>query len=165
VAKIVDLDFPDYHAVVKNYHSESDRAAAVLAGSYLENQLGLFIKSVTAEDKNKNEWFAANGPFATFDQRITAAYAFKLIPEYVKNNFNNIRDIRNRFAHHPTVIDFDDNLITDRINKLNVPDNLIPEIPISKRDKYLIAISLAVSAMQSYINKRKKANDDAPSKP
>jgi len=90
MAKIVELDFPDYHAVVESYHSESDRAAAVLAGSYLENQLGLFLKSVTVEDKKKNEWFSANGPFATFDQRITAAYAFKLIPGYVKDNFNNI---------------------------------------------------------------------------
>jgi len=63
------------------------------------------------------------------------------------------------------VIDFNDNLITDRVNKLNVPDNPIPELPMSKRNKYLLAISLAVSAMQSYVNKRKKVDDDTPTKP
>ena len=43
--KPYNVDMNDYHNIVKEFHQETDRAAAVLAGSYIENYLAKFIKN------------------------------------------------------------------------------------------------------------------------
>jgi hypothetical protein len=52
--------------------------------------------------------FDGFGPFVTFDQKISTAYAFRLIPVWVRNDLSTIKDIRNHYAHSPKPIHVDD---------------------------------------------------------
>ena len=119
--KITKVDLDDYHRVVENFHKESDRAAAVLAGSYLDNHLAMFMQCSMVDDPDKDKWFDGFGPFSTYDQRVIAAYAFKLIPKSTKRNFQLIGKIRNHFAHQPKNASFDDSPVVDWVNELLYP--------------------------------------------
>src|SRR5947208_16867313 len=68
----------DYQSIVADYHSESDRAAIVLAGSFVEHYLANYLKHFMVQDESTKPLFSGFGPFSTFDQRISTAYAFKL---------------------------------------------------------------------------------------
>ena len=48
--KPINVDITDYTQMVEMFHSETDRGAAVLAGSYIENYLGIFLKTKMTDD-------------------------------------------------------------------------------------------------------------------
>jgi len=55
---------------------ETDRGAAVLAGSYAENLLGLYLQSFMVDKSVAEKMFGAHGSLATFSQRIDFAQGF-----------------------------------------------------------------------------------------
>jgi DNA-binding MltR family transcriptional regulator len=87
--------------MVGAFHKESDRGAAILAGSFIEHYLGIYLRSRTVNEKIAEKLFGAMGPLATFSQRIAVAYAFGLIEKWHFDDLERIRKIRNYFAHHP----------------------------------------------------------------
>lgn len=165
--KITKVDLDDYHRVVENFQRESDRAAAVLAGSYLENHLAIFMQRSMVDDQDKDKWFDGFGPFSTYDQRVVASYAFRLIPKPTKRDFQLIGKIRNYFAHQPKDASFNDSPVVDWVNELNYPKTNIEELKPSNRDKYLLTISMAVVAMHNAMTRHSEqiARDAAPPKP
>jgi len=148
-----DVDIDDYHKTVQRFHEETDRAAAVLAGSYMENYLVKFIKHYTITDKDSNNWFDRDGPFSTFYQRITTAYAFKLIPESIKKDLTYICKIRNHFAHHPFDASFDESPVIDWLCHLNYPQTDIEALEPTNREKYLLTISMCIVRMHNVMAK------------
>jgi hypothetical protein len=62
-----------------------------------------------------------NGPFSTFDQKITAAFAFRIFDEATKDNLKIVKNIRNAFAHAKKLIDFNHELVVAELNKIQVP--------------------------------------------
>lgn len=147
--KPVDLDIDDYHAVLQEFHQESDRAAAVLGGSFVECYLAKYMRSAMVVDA-KNELFDNNGPFSTYSQRIQGAHAFGMISTATKGDLELIGKIRNRFSHHPLKSTFDTAPITDWCNMLSTA-NLIPlpgtekNIGTDNRNRFVIAISMVVA--------------------
>ena len=115
--KPTDLDIDDYHASLQSFHAESDRAAAVLAGSFIENYLAKYLKIFMVED-GSTKLFDADGPLATFNQRIRIAYAFKLISKVTRDDLFLIAKIRNHFAHHPLNTSFDTAPVSDHCRNL-----------------------------------------------
>jgi hypothetical protein len=101
MAKPTDLQLTDWNDLVDVYNDESDRGAAILAGSFLENALGLFLRSKARDSKVADQLFGAMGPLSSFSQRIAVAYAFSFIPEWQYRDLELLRKIRNHFAHHP----------------------------------------------------------------
>ena len=95
------LDINKLNEMVGTFHKESDRGAAILAGSFLEHYLGLYLRSLTVDDKIAGKLFDGMGPLATFSQRIAIAYAFGFIDKRQHSDLELIRKIRNYFAHHP----------------------------------------------------------------
>ncbi|HUT43673.1 MAG TPA: MltR family transcriptional regulator, partial [Desulfobacterales bacterium] len=115
-----DISVLDYQNLVKIFHEESDRAASVLAGSYIEHMLGKFIRSYMVEDIKEDKLFAGFGPFATFSRRINTAYAFGLISKNDRDDLKKIQEIRNQFAHFPKNITFDTQEIKDLCVNLEI---------------------------------------------
>jgi DNA-binding MltR family transcriptional regulator len=110
----------DYQRVVEDYHKESDRAAIVLAGSFVEHYLAAYIKRFMIEDEAvTKKLFRGFGPFSTFDQRISGAYAFKLIPSHIRDDLELIRHIRNHFAHSPHATSLTDAEVRDKFYELS----------------------------------------------
>jgi hypothetical protein len=62
-----------------------------------------------------------NGPFSTLDQKITAAFAFRILDEPTKDNLKIVKNIRNAFAHAKKLIDFDHELVAAELAKVQIP--------------------------------------------
>lgn len=114
MAKPKELSIGKWNEIVGVFHEESDRGAAIIAGSFAEHALGQYLKFRVRDKKVADTLFDATGPLSSFSQRIAIAYAFSLIPQSHYNDFETIRKIRNHFAHHP----FDTTFNTNEIKQL-----------------------------------------------
>ena len=97
----VNLEFHQLNEMIGAFNKESDRGAGILAGSFLEHYLGLYLRSKTVDEKVAEKLFGAMGPLATFSQRIAVAYAFGFVDKGQYADLEIIRKVRNYFAHHP----------------------------------------------------------------
>lgn len=97
----IDLTTTNYLEMQELLDNESDRGAAVLAGSYVENFLGVYLKSKMIDKSLTDKIFSSSGPLSTFDQRINFSQAFGFLSKEQCADLHLIRKIRNHFAHHP----------------------------------------------------------------
>ena len=99
--------------------SESDRACALMAGSYLDVQLGKLLKAVFVNDaKVADEFTEPSKALGTFSARIDLGYLLGLLSKEEHRDLHLIRKIRNDFGHDPTPIDFNSNKIASRASQL-----------------------------------------------
>ena len=154
--KPIDLDIDKYHETIKAFHSESDRAAAVLAGSFLEHFLAKYLRSFMVADKAVLQLFDGFGPFAQFTQRFEAAYAFGWLSASQRNDIKIIIKIRNRFAHHPLETSFDKSPVSGWCADLSTKGIQAPiaEVHHTNRQLYLISISLCIGSWHNTMLKR-----------
>jgi hypothetical protein len=148
-----------YDSIVELYHNESDRAAAVLAGSVLEKYLGDHIRLFLVDHPSVDELFRGYGPFSSFAARINTAFALGLLTEKMRDDCNYIRKIRNHFSHHPAEASF----LTSPVRELCA--NLSTAKPIKTADgsifhqteprlQYLLAVGILISGMYAIIHKQ-----------
>lgn len=131
----------DQMNMVNSYHKESDRAAAILAASFLEAYLAQFLKKFMIDDQQVcDELLKGYGPLATFSARRKCAYAFGHIDEKTRNDIKYIAKIRNEFAHHFEMNSFSDTPIPDLCKNLSTA-TMAKEL----RVQYLLAISKTVA--------------------
>lgn len=145
--KPIDLNVDDYHETVQAFHAESDRAAAVLAGGFIESYLAKYLRSFMIEDESVGEMFDGFGPFSDFKQRYEAAYAFGWLSSRQKGDLKYIAKIRNHFAHHPLKASFDSSPVCDWCSQLSTKALPVPhpDLAPSNKELYLLAISLCVA--------------------
>ena len=124
--KPVDATLEDYQSMLVLFEDESDRGAAVLAGSYVENHLGLFLKSKMIDPSVAERMFSSNGSLSTFCQRIDFAQAFGLLSKVQCEDLHIIRKIRNHFAHHPKDSSFSEKPVSDWVENLISSKTKIP---------------------------------------
>jgi len=154
----------DYNNMVELYHGESDRAAALMAGSVAEAITETLIRGFLRTGTNTDQLFEMYGPLSTFAARVNLAYALCIINEHLKRDLDYIRKIRNHFAHEPRETSFSVNPVKDLCKNLSTRDTN-PE----PRLQYLFATGLAVGQMHNILLSRKKTvqeeRDREPSKP
>jgi hypothetical protein len=84
------------------YASGSDRATAVMFGSFLEVNLERFLFKQMRPDlnsKDRRQLFEYEGALGTFSSKIVVAYALELIGPVTRADLDLIRFLRNEFAH------------------------------------------------------------------
>ena len=108
------LTVGNWNQLVQTLADESDRGAAILAASFVENFLGNFLKSKIHDDAVAKALFGPVGPLSSFSQRIVVAYAFSFIERDLYDDLTAIREIRNYFAHRP----FDASFEVDKVQRL-----------------------------------------------
>ena len=96
----------DAKAMHEFFNQETDRGAAVLAGSYAENLLGVYLKLFITDHSLSEKIFGAHGSLSTFSQRIDFAQAFGYLSKQQCTDLHFVRKIRNHFAHHPKSASF-----------------------------------------------------------
>jgi DNA-binding MltR family transcriptional regulator len=114
------------------FMKDSDRAAAILASSYLEEALGEYIKLFLVEDSSIDELFRGYGPLSSFSARIGIAFATGLVTKRMRDDLNSIRKIRNHFAHHPAETSFQVPLVRDLCS------NLLGAEPFKEKDGIIL---------------------------
>lgn len=108
--KPIDITPTDHRDMVAAYANESDRGAAVHAGSFIEAVLVKFLVScgIDKSDIDKKD----------FNERIVLADKSGLLSQEVCSRLHVIRKIRNHFAHHPKVVSFSESPIRELVATL-----------------------------------------------
>jgi hypothetical protein len=83
---------------------QADRTAAIVGGAILEDRLEntviRYLSPRMTESEHHECLFSETfGPLSTFDAKTRAAYCLGIINETERNDIDNIRRIRNGFAH------------------------------------------------------------------
>ena len=137
--------------MIEFYHEESDRAAAILAASFLDDYLGQLLKEFMINDQKVcDELLNGFGPLSTFSARRECAYAFGYIFEQTRNDIKYITKIRNKFAHRHELKSFADSPIPDLCQNLPIMKNA------TLREQYLIAVGISVGGIYGKIEMSKK---------
>lgn len=124
--KPIDLTTTNYLEMQELLANESDRGAAVLAGSYVENFLGVYLKSKMIDKSLTDKIFSSGGSLSTFAQRINFSQAFGFLSKEQCADLHLIREIRNHFAHNPKDASFKENKVREWIQNLHSFKTEIP---------------------------------------
>ena len=110
---------------LKEFQSETDRGAALVGASLIDDRLESLLRSHLLDCKESSELLeGSNAPLGTFSARIKAAYCLGLITELEFKECEIIRRVRNEFGHKLHGLTFKDQKVHDLCNNLkaNTPD-------------------------------------------
>jgi hypothetical protein len=115
----------NFRAVLDSLKGESDRAAVIIAGSLLEDELGKLIgkvmRQLAADDRQR--LFGFDGPVGTFSNRILLAYALRLIDSNDRRQLDLLREMRNACAHSRVPLTFETPELRD-VARLMAPEEI-----------------------------------------
>ena len=148
-----------FNAFLDDFQKESDRAAAVLAVSYLDDLLKQLLLHRFTNKNREDELFGGMGPLSTFSAKITMSYAYGLIDKNLKDDMNIIRHIRNEFAHEFKNLSFKKEKIKNRCQRFNCTDTNFENNPSEwasypkddERKLFDLAVALIALSIQQMI--------------
>jgi DNA-binding MltR family transcriptional regulator len=159
--------FEDVQKFRQSLTPETDRGCALLAASYIDEQLkSLICATLVKSDKVQKRICSAHGPLSTFSARIDFAYLLGLIGPKAHRDLHLIRDIRNRFGHSAEPLSFTDPEI-EKLCKKFWHDGGVKALASRRKFVRIVLELLApIHARQSCAKSRKEAEDFsiAPSK-
>lgn len=119
--KLIEKLNDDAMSFRKALSSESDRGCALFSAAHLDRALSdlLYVSMIYEPKKIEKDLFDFNAPLHTFSSRIRMAYYLGKISKATRRDLDLFRDIRNKFAHHPNVISFDDESIANKCRELS----------------------------------------------
>jgi hypothetical protein len=124
--------------IVAEIEKQSDRAAAIVATAFLEEQLVETIKTVLAnEPRIIKTIFKGQGPMASLSAKIDFGLLLSLYDKRTHRELITIKDVRNKFAHHVRPMTFDAEGIAALCNNLPAPNRKKPPRITDKRDRHL----------------------------
>lgn len=161
------LGLDKYNTFVSQFHKETDRAAGILAGSFVECSLRDFLLAFLINDAAVCELF--DGPYAplsTFSARAKLCFAMGLISKGFLRNLDIVREIRNHFAHHPLATSFANPEVEHLCFELSLA-KILHEVEnktgrkFGPRDVYLVTIGSIVVQLNNakFDHKQCKAGD------
>ncbi len=150
-----------YNKIVRLYKEESDRAAAVLAASFVDKCLIDGISSFLVDDPSVDELFERYGPLSTFSARIDIAFALGLITLQMKSDLTYIRKIRNHFAHHIDETSFNMAPAKDLCSNLSTAQGIPTEDGgvfkrEQPRDQYIFAIAITLTYFDRIVSSQRR---------
>ena len=115
-------DQEEFDRYAELFAGETDRGAAVLAGSYLDSLLEDMLRAkLVPGDYLESLFDDARGPVGSFYSRTLLAYALGLLPPEVEHDLHLIRRIRNKFGHSPKILSFQTAPVSDQCRELDTP--------------------------------------------
>jgi len=143
------LDVVAYNAFVARFHEETDRAAAVLAGGYLDAFMEAALRSVLVAGARLDGLFEAQGPLRSFGSKIAFAAALGLVTDALARDMDLIRKVRNHFAHHIWDASFDSAPVSNWCRAIGVVDSAVDRTTGDRvqdssppRNRYLLAVGM-----------------------
>lgn len=128
--------FDQTEVLQRELEGASDRAAAIVAGAFLDEVLQEllceFLIKGTAGDK---KLFEGTGALATFSAKIEMSYRLGLISQGEHRTLTTVRSIRNDFAHVLGELSFATQSVQARCRNIEVPLPLVAprKVPLSQK--------------------------------
>lgn len=148
------------------FQSETDRGAAILAGSMLDQKLKDILYGFLIDCKQSKDLLDGyNAPIGTFSSRLNLSFALGLISKFEFDECSLVRKIRNEFAHKfELAFSFADKKVS------SICQNFQAGTPGDRKDftdkpRFLFingTISLYINLMyrEEYVRKRKLVRPD-----
>jgi DNA-binding MltR family transcriptional regulator len=148
----------EFTAFLDELNKESDRGAALVSTSMLDDLLEKIILAFLLDNKDSKKLLSGfNAPLGTFSARIIAAFSLGLISEEEFNECNWLRLVRNEFAHkvHQK---FGDQKVSDLCSNLRFAAKQIPNHPNLPRAQFLTsatALILHLTNRSHYVSQKR----------
>jgi DNA-binding MltR family transcriptional regulator len=95
-----DAELKHQLVLLSEIENQSDRGSAIVGASWVEEELKVAIKSKLINDEKVwNSLFRSSGPLGTFSSNIDLAYMVGVITKSQHSDLQQLRKIRNEFAH------------------------------------------------------------------
>jgi mannitol operon repressor len=160
----------EFFAFLKELNRESERGAALIVASMIDEQLRQGLLAIFVKHKAASkllDGFAA--PLGTFAARIKAAMCVGLLSEREYSDCEIIRDVRNRFAHniHVKFSDKEVAALCDRLTyrarpyftELGLKDR---ESPRGKFSTAAVAVILRMTNRPTHAEKHRLTHNEWP---
>lgn len=113
------IDFFRNRSILRELEHGDNRSVILLGGAILDELLRRLLDSwLVPNDKIKKSVFDYNEALGTFANRIKMCFLLGLISEDMFDDLNNVRKIRNCYAHNIFVPDFENKEIKDKCDSL-----------------------------------------------
>ncbi|TPM28719.1 hypothetical protein [Mesorhizobium sp. B2-3-5] len=110
---------------------DSDRAAGVVAASIVEQRLAECLQSRFPKgdlsEKLAAALFHSSAALGSFSAKINVGYLFGYISAAAQTDLQNMKEIRNRFAHRTDIDSFSHPEIKSRCENLKLVDNYVKD--------------------------------------
>ncbi len=150
-----NLNEYEWKKIYEDFQQENSRAAIIISAAFLDTLLRDLLASFMVDDRETVDKLLGNdnnlnAPLMNFASRVRCAYCIGLISIIQSDDLKVIGQIRNYFAHTLKVSSFDDNIITEKIDKLHTAkfgSSIIHNGLNSNRDKYLFSVSFLMQQL------------------
>ena len=133
-------------AFMASFNRESDRGAALVAASMLDERLEQILGAYLVEGSAARDWIAGfNAPLGTFAARAAAASALGLIQENELHEITIIRKIRNEFGHGWAPLTFESPAVAVHAGKLPWLGPSEFEASSNNRSRFNLAVAILLT--------------------
>lgn len=155
-------------AFLFSFNKESDRGAALVAASMLDDRLEKILSAFLIESSAAKDLISGfNAPLGTFSSRASAAAALGLIQENEFNEITAIRKIRNEFGHGWEPLTFESENVAVHARKLPWRGPAELEPTSSNRSRFNFAVALLLTDLMwrvRLVSSERRAHKKWPNK-
>jgi hypothetical protein len=127
-------EFKEIKEFIKEFGSESDRAAVILGAAKLDTSLYLLLtRALLPTAGNEDELFEGEAPLSSFSSKINLAYRLGLIDSQFAHALHLIRKIRNSFAHEVSGCSLSSGGQRDRVRELIAPLEIFKQFGVARK--------------------------------
>lgn len=134
---------------LNEFHTLPDHLVVVVGVSYLEQSLGRLLASSMIEDPNARKSLLGDRGGLNFNNRIQLAHCMGLVSNPTYQILNQIRSIRNQFAHSARPMSFEDDTVKNQVASLPETSLFLALRPPSMRNRF-IGLLLSVELVLKY---------------
>ena len=144
--KDTEPEFQQLARFMNEFNKESDRGAALVAASMLDEQLQKILTNFFVESSESEDLLIGfNAPLGPFSSRVSAAFALGLIQENEFREINLIRKIRNEFGHGWEPVSFESGRVADFCRQLPWLGPAEIEKNSSLRNRFNFAVAIILT--------------------
>jgi len=146
-------------------NKESERGAVLVAATMIDDLLGRMILAFLVDHKDTSRLLDGfNAPLGTLSSRILGAFALGLLSETEYRECENIRKIRNVFAHNVHA-SFEDQKVKDICANLSYSAKDYGNVHVDARGQYTtgaVSLILHLTNRSVYASRRRLQHHDWP---